>query len=194
MEKFQQIICILKLRKRIERNLKRYVYYKVFNNEDKPEFSNRRFYPCKKHIRNHFRLAIAERKLAKKDQDHLKLLVDEWKASVDSQDKFLFRPYVVAKKFGNEAGGSKACEEEPTGSDARTLLVLHQMSWQRRLLLRYGQDICLLDATYKTCKYALFLFFSLCQKKCRLYAVAATFIIQNETRKDIEEALQIIKS
>ena len=91
------------------------------------------------------------------------------------------------------AGGSKACEES-TGYDARTLLVLHQMSWQRRLLLRYGQDICLLDATYKTCKYALSLFFSLCQNKCRLYAVVATFIIQNETRKDIEEALQIIKS
>ena len=84
------------------------VYYELRNNEDKPEFSNRRFYPCKKDIRNHFRLTIAARKLAKKDQDHLKLLVDEWKASVDSQDKFLFRPYVAAKKFGIEAGGSKA--------------------------------------------------------------------------------------
>ena len=116
------------------------------------------------------------------------------RASVDSQDKFLFRPYVAAKKSGNEAGGSKACEEESTGFDARTLLVLHQMSWQRRLLLHYGEDICLLDATYKTCKYALSLFLSLCQNKCRLYAVVATLIIQNETRKDIEEALQIIKS
>ena len=108
----------MKSRKRSEGNLKRYVYYELFNNEDKPEFSNQRFYPCKKDIRNHFRLAIAERKFAKKDQDHLKLLVDEWKASVDSQDKFLFTPYVAAKKFGNEAGGSKACEEESTGSDA----------------------------------------------------------------------------
>ena len=155
----------MKSRKRIERNLKRYVYYELFNNEDKPEFSNRRFYPSKKDIRNHFRLAIAERKLAKKDQDHLKLLVDEWKASVDFQDKFLFTPYVAAKKFGNEAGGSKACEEESTGSDARTLLVLHQMSWQRRLLLSYGQDICLLDATCKTCKYALTLFFFFVSKQ-----------------------------
>ena len=184
----------MKSRKRIERNLKRYVYYELFNNEDKPKFSNRRFYPCKKDIRNHFRLAIAEQILAKKDQNHLKLLVGEWKASVDSQDKFLLRSYVAAKKFGNEAGGSKACEEESTGSGAQTLLALHQMSWQRRLLLRYEQDICLLNATYKTCKYALSLFFSMCQNKIRLYAVVATFIIQNETRKDIEEALQIIKS
>ena len=156
----------MKSRKRIERNLKRYVYYEgfeLFNNEDKPKFSNRRFYPCKKDIRNHFRLAIAEQILAKKDQDHLKLLVGEWKASVDSQDKFLLRSYVAAKKFGNEAGGSKACEEESTGSGAQTLLALHQMSWQRRLLLRYEQDICLLNATYKTCKYALSLFF-LCVK------------------------------
>ena len=45
----------------------------------------------------------------------------------------------------------------------------------------------------KRAKYPLSLFFSLCQNKCRLYAVVATFIIQNETRKDIEEALQIIK-
>ena len=146
----------------IERDLKRYVYYELFNNEDKPEFSNRRFYPCKKDIRNYFDLAIAERKLVKKDQEHLKLLVDEWKASrdsQDSQDKFLFRPYVAANKFGNEAGGSKACEEQSTGSDAQTLLLLHQMSWQRRLLLRFGQDICLLDATYQTSKYAQSFFF-----------------------------------
>lgn len=43
--------------------------------------------------------------------------------------------------------------------DGKTLLFVHQTAWQRRLPQRYGNDICLLDATYKTTEYALPLFF-----------------------------------
>ena len=34
--------------------------------------------------------------------------------------------------------------------DGKTLLFVHQTAWQRRLPQRYGNDICLLDETYKT--------------------------------------------
>ena len=52
----------------IERDLQQYVRYESFTNENKLEFSDGRFYPCRKDIRNHFNLAIAKQKLVKKDQ------------------------------------------------------------------------------------------------------------------------------
>lgn len=44
------------------------------------------------------------------------------------------------------------------------LLYVHQKKWQRDLL-KYGSEIFLLNATYKTTKYAVPLFFSLCEDK-----------------------------
>jgi len=72
------------------------------------------------------------------------------------------------------------------------LLFVHQTQWQRRLLRRYG-SICLLDATYKTTRYALPLFF-LCVRTNVHYIVVATFVTQNEDSDSIAEALNIIRS
>ena len=72
------------------------------------------------------------------------------------------------------------------------MLFVHELALQQRLLCRYGQDMCLLDATYKTCKYALSLFF-LCVKTNVGYQVVATFI-QNEAKADIAEALNILRN
>ena len=44
-----------------------------------------------------------------------------------------------------------------TGSD--DLLLVMQTSDQKRLMEKYGQEMCLLDATYKTSRYSLPLFF-----------------------------------
>ena len=49
-------------------------------------------------------------------------------------------------------GCSKQCTQ--------TFLYVHQTSWQQRLLEGYGSTISLLDATYKTTRYDLALFFS----------------------------------
>nr|XP_018672055.1 uncharacterized protein LOC108950555 isoform X1 [Ciona intestinalis] len=73
----------------------------------------------------------------------------------------------------------------------QTMLFVYQTAWQRRLLLRYGQDIRLLDATYKTSKYALPLFF-LCVKTNVNYQVVACFVLQNQA--DIQEALKMLKT
>ena len=40
------------------------------------------------------------------------------------------------------------------------LLFVHQTKWQKRLLNKYGNELTLPDATYKTTRYALPLFFS----------------------------------
>lgn len=62
------------------------------------------------------------------------------------------------------------CSKESDGADdnpsvsyadqyEQTLLWVHQTEWQKQLLNRYGNTISLIDATYKTTKYDLALFF-----------------------------------
>ena len=57
---------------------------------------------------------------------------------------------------------------------------------------RYGNEICLLDATYRTSRYALPLFF-ICVKTNVNYAVVASFVVQCESTSAIAEALEIIR-
>ena len=37
-------------------------------------------------------------------------------------------------------------------------LLVHQEKWQKELLAKYGNDISLIDATYKTTRYDIALF------------------------------------
>ena len=57
--------------------------------------------------------------------------------------------------------------------------------------LSYGNDLCLLDATCKTSRYALPLFF-LCVKTNVNYTVVGLFVVQTETKTAISEALAIL--
>ena len=57
---------------------------------------------------------------------------------------------------------------------------------------RYANNVTLLDATYKTTKYDLSLFF-VCVKTNVGYSVVAEFVIQSETAQQISEALAILK-
>ena len=74
----------------------------------------------------------------------------------------------------------------------QSLLWVHQTTWQQQLMLFYGNTISLIDATYKTTKYDLALFF-ICVKTNVGYAVVAEFIIQCESAQHILEALSILK-
>ena len=47
---------------------------------------------------------------------------------------------------------------QPTTNE-QTFLFIHQTEEQKKLLSKYGGELCLLDATHRTTKYALFLFF-----------------------------------
>jgi hypothetical protein len=77
-------------------------------------------------------------------------------------------------------------------SGTEKFLYVHQNYWQRQLLSRYGNEICLLDATYRTTKYALPLYF-LCVPTNVNYMTVATFIVESEDTVSIKEALSIIK-
>ncbi|XP_068691142.1 uncharacterized protein [Montipora foliosa] len=107
---------------------------------------------------------------------------EEWK-SVKQGDLFFFRPYSAVSPNKNDP---------PEGHSDTTLLFVHQSSWQHRLLQRYGNHMCLLDATCKTTQYALPLFFLVVQTNVD-YQVVGSFITQNETSACIKEALQILQ-
>ena len=72
------------------------------------------------------------------------------------------------------------------------MLWIHQEKWQQELLTKYGNDISLMDATYKTTKYELPLFFISVRTNVG-YSPVAQFITQNETAQDIQEALKVLK-
>lgn len=68
----------------------------------------------------------------------------------------------------------------------------HQSKYQRHLLRRYGNEICLLDATYKTTKYSLPLFF-LAVPTNMGYSVVGEFVVENETTESIKQGLSTLK-
>ena len=76
---------------------------------------------------------------------------------------FFFCSYIGGSKSAQPTVASSSDDDAAQIKCQQTMLFVHKLAWQQRLLCRYGQNMCLLDATYKTCKYALPLFF-LCVK------------------------------
>ena len=116
--------------------------------------------------------------------------ISDWKTAVPT-DNFFFRPYVDNTNTNNAETADT--DDVIINSSAGTgLLLIYQSEWQKQLLAKYG-SLCLMDATYRTTRYALPLFF-LCVRTNVDYAVVATFVIQSEDTSSIIEALSIIKN
>ncbi|EDO34732.1 predicted protein [Nematostella vectensis] len=77
----------------------------------------------------------------------------------------------------------------PESGCSDKFLFIHQEEWQRKLLRRYGSQLVLMDATYKTTKYSLHLFF-VCVHTNVGYQVIAEFICETEDADSIAEALE----
>lgn len=67
-------------------------------------------------------------------------------------------------------------------------LFIHQSDFQKQLLLKYGQEICLMDATYRTTQYAVPLYF-ICVPTNVNYMTVATFITETEDSDSIKRVL-----
>ena len=78
-----------------------------------------------------------------------------------------------------------------TDSGSDDFLLVLQTRDQKRLMEMYGQEICLLDATYKTSRYSLPLFFVVVPTNTS-YQVIASFLISKETTASISEALGVL--
>ncbi|XP_062287897.1 uncharacterized protein si:dkey-31c13.1 isoform X1 [Scomber scombrus] len=85
----------------------------------------------------------------------------------------------------------RPAQEKEDGTVEKLLLCL-QTPWQKRLLLLYGQQMCLLDATYRTSKYSVYLFFLYVRTNVN-YIVVGVFVTQSQKKEDIREALEVFK-
>ena len=112
--------------------------------------------------------------------------IEEWKR-LNSDEYHFFRPYVSETESVETVSGETSCAVKLT----QTLLWVHQR--QRELLTRYGNDISLIDATYRTMKYELPLFF-VCVRTNVGYSVVAQFIVQSESMECISEALNVLRN
>lgn len=170
----------------VQKALKHYVNEILCAKTTKPDPDDRAYYPVIRDIRNHIYKAKKAFDLSKFDQENLKMKIESWEKN-GNQSKFYFRPFVMSE------------DEQVDGVDngleyKQSLLWVHQSEWQRDILAKYGKTMTmtLMDATYKTTKYDIPLFFLTVRTNAG-YMVAAEFIIQVESVSNIEEALHIIK-
>ena len=132
----------------VKRWLDKYVENELFcgvPESQKPRKTNRRYYPCRQDLRNHITRAISAFKYSNDDQESLAHKICEWQAK-DPTSKFFYR---TRNEIPEKQGSNKSQSNE------ENFLFIHQELWQQRLLERYGNDLVLMDATYKTTKYAI---------------------------------------
>ena len=134
----------------VKRWLDKYVENELFcgvPESQKPRKTNRRYYPCRQDLRNHIIKAISAFKYSNDDQESLAHKICEWQAK-DPTSKFFYR---TRDEIPENQDGNKSQSKE------KKFLFIHQELWQQRLLERYGNDLVLMDATYKITKYTTLL-------------------------------------
>ena len=117
--------------------------------------SNRALYPTTTDIQNHVYSAKKALELSKLDQKNTRLKIDQWQLT-NSEASSFFRSFVLQD---GEPAVKEEDKQRPNLTRSQTLLVIHQVKWQKQLLERYGNTMSMLHATYKTVKYELALFF-----------------------------------
>jgi hypothetical protein len=155
----------------MRRHIREYLSNDLFCGQELPPTHNRRFFPLKKDVRNHIYRGMVQNRFSKCDQTNVSEKVKEWEKQCP-KDMFFFRPYAGGQedivihapedeegKYDEEDKDDEDYEEEvkvkvTNSTSKQCLLFVHQTDWQRRLLARYGNYICLLDATYRTTRYA----------------------------------------
>ena len=181
----------------MKRHIGVFVKGELFKHQQIPPVTNRRFHPKPSDIRNHMYQATIKHRLSKIDQENVASNLGKWKKE-NPEDNFFFRPYELNPNYNDKQLEEEDCDEDEgitineQSSLKHSLLFVHQSVWQRQLLAKYGNSLCLLDATYKTTKYALPLFF-LAVKTNVDYQVVGSFVTQQETIGAIAEPLRIIK-
>ena len=159
----------------VQRLLRSHVCSQMHTNP--PDPNDRSYFPMVDDVRNHVNRAKQSLKLSIIDQENAALRVDQWKA-LCPEAKFLFRPYT--------------CSSEKEEHTEMTLLWVHQEPWQQQLMTKYGNTIALMEATYKTTRYELPLFFISVRTNSG-YCVVADFVVQLKSTEHVTEALNVIK-
>ena len=181
----------------------------------KPSDRDRRYKPTIPDIKNAVNRTMAKDRYSQLDQENLIHYMQECKkkdpdilfelrthTSHEPDMNILLQTNVYTEDGIDEDEGNNVITDSSSAHEnlattvaqncPKTFLFVHQNRKQQELLSVYGNELCLLDATYKTTKYALPLF-QLAIKTNVDYQVVAKFIIERETTACIAEALSVIK-
>ena len=168
----------------VRRHLKTFVQNELCHGENPPSQFSRRYYPTDSDIRNILHASrIGERK-APDDQINLQIKCKEWKES-NAEDFIFYRvckftlfcnfklPFNSAPRAKNQTTieWSDVFSFKPSAEENNErvkFLFVYQADWMKRLLVLYGQEMCLMDATYRTCRYNYTLVLE-CTKVCLFY-------------------------
>ena len=172
----------------IQRLLKHHVHHYMCTG-NLPNPTDRAYYPTLDDIRNHVSKAKRAMQLSVIDQENAVKKIAQW-SELSPSSHYFFRPYKEANSTMESPSDSNV---ESCDDSQESLLWVHQEPWQQQLMLKYGNIISLMDATYKTTQYDLPLFFISVHTNTG-YCVVAEFIVQSESCDYIKEALQILKT
>ena len=181
----------------MRRHLRIFVKSTLFGDSDQPDPTNRRYFPRPKTIRSHIVDSKRKMRYSMIDQECLDVKVQQWRSEDPAAD-LMFRPKSKSDCMDDtcvdedDIEDDDFCDVKVLHNNHNQLLFVYQTRWQRRLLERYGNELALLDATYRTTRYALHLF-SLVIKTNLDYQVAAIFVCEGESTDIIAEALTIIQ-
>ncbi|XP_062598701.1 uncharacterized protein LOC134260134 [Saccostrea cucullata] len=174
----------------------------IFLNSPLPPKHNKRYWPSLKDIYNHMASQFLKLRDSSFDQKEVQGMIEEQR-SIHQEDRYYLRIKTDQDQEHPVSGDPDErlfVDEDlfignygKSGDGVNKFLYVHQTAWQRQLLNRYGNEICLLDATYRTTRYTLPLYF-LCVPTNVNYMTVATFIVETEDSVSIQEALSIIKS
>lgn len=175
----------------MKRHLTHFVKSELFAGTDMPSETNRRYFPSSRTLRNVIYAARMQQIRSKIDQVNLRAKITVW-SERSPDDRIQFREYSQSSpNSADEIDDDDDSDVQICSEPSKGLLFCYQTKWQQQLLLRYGNEMCLLDATYKTSRYAMPLFF-VCVKTNFEYIVVATFITQSEDTASIAEALKVV--
>ncbi|XP_065683959.1 uncharacterized protein LOC100197960 isoform X3 [Hydra vulgaris] len=180
----------------MRRRLEIIVTREIFKNSICPSKSNKRFFPSKKTIRSYMLEAIRKKRYSNIDQECLIKKVEQWKVE-NPHRRFYLRPKGISENYAVkvECSAVESTEDEDeivVEALSNSFLFVYQTEEMQRLLKIYGNEITLLDATYKTTKYSLPLFFLVVKTNVD-YQIVGTFICEGESTKNIQSGLAKIK-
>ncbi|CAC5358477.1 unnamed protein product [Mytilus coruscus] len=131
------------------------------------------------------------------DQAVVEQLVSKWRKEYPNNDFFL-----RTKKRNDATVEVNSDDSDEMGNfimgdsynaDGEKFHYVHQTALQRRLLELYGSEICLMDVTYRTTRYALPLYF-ICVPSNVNYITVDSFIPETKSTSSLVEVLTILKS
>ncbi len=175
----------------VQRLLRHHVYQYMCTSNP-PDPNDRAYHPVIDDIRNHISRAKQALQLSVIDQENALKKIEQWKG-LSPGSKYFFRPYRAQPRVVLKQEGLDKSLDPTLVTLDETILWVHQEPWQQELLLKYGNTISLMDATYKTTRYDLPLFFVSVRTNTG-YCVVAEFIVQSESAAHIEEALQVLRT